>query len=265
MHRKREKNEYIVHNVELAFDILFLLARYNNLTLREIEDKLNVYSYQIEKILDILSRRGYVQFDKKTETYSLGIKNFEIGHSYLTHIEIRKQAKPFLQKLGVYVKENVYLAVRSGWEIVYIDAYEVDKPVIVKSRVGKLLPMYASASGKVHLAFMEKDELEEFFKDVELKPYTSKTITDKNMLLKHLEEVRERGYAIDDEEWEKEVRCFSVPVRDYTCKVAAAITLSAPSYRLPFERIEQIKERFIKAAEELSERLGYTVEEILVR
>jgi len=265
MYRRRKKDEYIVHNVELAFDILFLLAKYNSLTLIEIEEKLNIFSYQVEKILDILIKRGYVQYNKKTNMYSLGIKNFEIGHSYLTHIEIRKQAKPFLQKLGEIVQENVYLAVRSGWEIVYIDAYEVDKPVIVKSRVGKLLPMYASASGKVHLAFMDKDELEEFFKDVELKPYTPKTIVEPKVLMEHLEQIKKLGYAIDDEEWEKEVRCFSVPVRDYTCKVAAAITLSAPSYRLSFDKIEEIKDDFLKAAEELSERLGYTVEEILVK
>ncbi len=262
--RKREKNEYIVHNVDLAFDILFLLAKYNSLTLEEIEEKLNIYSYQIEKIIDILVKRGYIQYNRKKKTFSLGIKNFEVGHSYITHIEIRKQAKPYLQKLGEFVGENVYLAVRSGWEIVYIDAYEVDKPVIVKSRVGKLLPMYASASGKVHLAFMEKDELEEFFKDVELKPFTPKTITDPEQLKKHLEEIRKKGYAIDDEEWEKEVRCLSVPVRDYTCKVAAAITLSAPSYRLSFEKIESIKDKFMESAAELSEKLGYTVEEVLV-
>ena len=121
--------------------------------------------------------------------------------------------------------------------------------------------MYASASGKIHLAEMDQDELEEFFKEVKLIPYTNKTITDKNLLLEHIKKVKEQGYAIDDEEWEEEVKCLSVPVRNHTGKVAAALTLSAPSYRVPKERlITEVKDEFIKKASELSEKLGYSKE-----
>jgi DNA-binding IclR family transcriptional regulator len=120
--------------------------------------------------------------------------------------------------------------------------------------------MYASASGKVHLAFMEESELDEFFASVQLIPYTPKTITDENILRKHLQEVREKGYAIDDEEWENEVRCLSVPVFDYKGEVAAAITLSGPSFRVTYDKILQIKDLFIEKSKELSESLGYSEE-----
>ena len=163
MNRKRTKQDYIVHNVDAAFEVLFLLAKKSNLTFEEILSNFSISKNQLQKILSILTVRGYVEYSKRKKTYSLGIKNFELGYSYLSHVEIREQARPYLQYFGDNIKENVYLAVRSGWDIVYIDAYEVDRPVMVKSRVGKLLPMYASASGKVHLAFMEKNELDEFF------------------------------------------------------------------------------------------------------
>jgi len=258
--RKRTKKEYIVHNVEITFDVLFFLAKNPKSNFEKIKNYISISSYQLEKILDILISRGYIEFDKKRKVYSLGIKNFELGYSYLSHVEIRKQAKPYLQFLGEEIKENVYLAVRSGWEIVYIDSYEVDRPVIVKSRVGKLLPMYASASGKVHLAHMEEHELEEFFNNVELIPYTEKTITDKEKLLEHLKIVKEQGFAVDDEEWEKEVRCLSVPVFNYKKEVAAAITLSGPSFRVNYDTLMEIKEIFIEKSKELSERLGYSEE-----
>ncbi|RMD47195.1 MAG: IclR family transcriptional regulator [Aquificota bacterium] len=258
--RKRTKREYIVHNVEITFDILFFLAKNPKSSFEKIKDYIDISSYQLEKILNILINRGYIEFDKKRKIYSLGIKNFELGYSYLSHVEIRKQAKPYLQFLGEEIKENVYLAVRSGWEIVYIDSYEVDRPVMVKSRVGKLLPMYASASGKVHLAYMEKHELDEFFNNVELMPYTEKTITDKEKLIKHLKIVKEQGFAVDDEEWEKEVRCLSVPVFNYKKEVAAAITLSGPSFRVNYDTLMEIKEIFIEKSKELSERLGYSEE-----
>ncbi len=261
MYRKREKTEYIVHNVDLAFDILFFLAKYPESKLQEIESRIEGSHYQIEKIVEVLINRGYIDFNKKKKTYSLGIKNFEVGYSYISHVEIRKLAKPYLQYLGERFQENVYLALRSGFEIVYIDSYEVNRSVLVRSRVGRLLPMYASASGKIHLAEMDQDELEEFFKEVKLIPYTNKTITEKNLLIEHIRQVKQQGYAIDDEEWEEEVKCLSVPVRNHTGKVAAALTLSAPSYRVPKEKlITEVKDEFIKKASELSEKLGYSKE-----
>ncbi len=260
MNRRRKKKDYIVHNVDITFDVLFTLAKNPNLTFDRLKELVNTSKNQLEKILNILISRGYVDYNQKHQTYSLGIKNFELGYSYLYHIDIREIAKPYLQSLGDTFKENVYLAIRSGWEIVYIDSYEIDRPVMVKSRVGKLLPMYASASGKVHLAFMDENELEEFFRNVELKPYTDKTITDEKTLREHLEKVRRELYAIDDEEWEKEVRCLSVPVWDYRGEVAAAITLSAPSFRIPYSKLIEIKDTFLEKSRELSERLGYTFE-----
>jgi len=259
--KKREKTDYIVQHVDIAFDILLLLAKKAPLKLKEIEEKLNVSSNQIEKILEILIERGYVDFNRRKKVYYLGIKNFEIGHSYLSHTEIRDIAKPYLQKLSETVNENIYLAIRSGFEIVYIDAYEVNRSVVVKSRVGRLLPMYASASGKVHLADMEPEELEEFFKEVKFVPYTENTITDKEKLIEQLQEVKKNGFAIDNEEWEKEVRCLSVPVRNYTGKVVAAVTLSFPAYRISFDKLlTEIKDLFIDTANQLSEKLGYSKE-----
>ncbi|MDQ7055342.1 MAG: IclR family transcriptional regulator [Persephonella sp.] len=260
MHRKK-KNEYIVHNVDLAFDILFFLAKNPNTTFDSILNSVDSSSYQIEKTLEVLINRGYINFNPKKKTYTLGIKNFEVGYSYLSHVDIRSIARPYLQYLGEKFQENVYLAIRSGFEVVYIDSYEVSRPVVVKSRVGRLLPLYASASGKVHLADMDDDELEEFFREEKLVPYTENTITEKDKLLEHIKKVKEQGFAIDNEEWEEEVRCLSVPVKDHTGRVAAAVTLSAPSWRIPSEKLTgEIKDEFIKKAKELSERLGYTEE-----
>lgn len=261
MHRKREKSDYIVQNVDLAFDILFYVAKKNSIKLRDIEERFNISPQTLEKILEILIIRGYLDYNKRRKIYTLGIKNFELGQSYLLHGEIRKQARPYLQKLANEFGENVYLATKSNFEIVYIDAFEVQRNVVVKSRVGRLLPMYASASGKIHLAYMDKEDLEEFFKEVKLEKFTENTITDREKLLEELRQTREKGYAVDNEEWEKEVRCISVPVRNYTGDVIAALTLSAPSFRLPFNLLTgKIKDSFLEASEELSEKLGYSKE-----
>jgi len=253
-----EDKNYKVKSVDLAFDILFKISEEQSLTLSEISKIFNIKEKKVEGILDTLLERGYLSLNKKDNTYSLGIKNFEVGQAYLDNLDLIKLARGYLQYLAEKFNETVYLAVKSNFEIVYMASYEVNRTVSVKSRLGKLLPMYASASGKVHLADMSKAELEEFFKEVELKKYTPKTITDKDTLLKHIEEVKKNGYAIDDEEWEEDVRCLSVPVRNYKNNVVAAITISAPSFRVSKEKlINEVKDEMIKKAEELSKELGY--------
>ena len=254
--KEQRRESYIVQNVYLAFSILFILAEKSGLTSKEISQRLNINLSQTEKILEILTERGYT--DLKDNKYYLGIKNFEIGHAYLSNIDLRKLARPYLKYLAEKFNETVYLAVRGGFEIVYIDVYQINRPVSVRSRVGKLLPMYASASGKVHLADMDEYELNEFFREVKLTPFTKKTITDEEVLRKHIEEVKVNGYALDDEEWEEEVRCISAPVRNYKGNVIAAITISAPSYRFSKERfISEVKEELLRKTYELSEKLGY--------
>ena len=260
-HNKREKKVYRVQHVDLTFNILFLLAKTPMLTAFEISRITNINISQVKKVLSILTERGYTE--EKNDKYRLGIKNFEIGHAYLSRIDLRNLAKPILKELAEKFNETVYLAVRGGYEIVYIDIYQVNRPVSVRSRVGKLLPMYASASGKVHLADMDKYELDEFFREVKLVPFTDKTIIDEEVLRKHIEEIRLKGYALDDEEWEEEVRCISAPVRNYKGNVIAAITISAPSYRFSKERfISEVKEDLLEKTKELSKKLGYKSEEL---
>ena len=256
--RHRDRQSYIVQHLYLAFKILYLMAEEGEKSRSEISKHFNENENQIFKILETLEKRGYVQFNKKRNKYFLGIKNFEIGQEYLKKLELRKLAYPYLKYLSEKFKETVYLAVKSNFEIVYIEAHEVKRPVLVKSRLGRLLPMYASASGKVHLANMSELELEEFFKDVKLISYTKKTITDKSRLLEEIEKVRKNGFAIDDEEFEEEVRCISVPVKNFKNEVVGAITLSAPSFRMPKEKLlTEIKDEFIDKVNELSYKLGF--------
>ena len=256
--RHRDRQTYIVQHLYLAFKILYLMAEEGEKKKSEISKHFNENENQISKILETLEKRGYVQFNKRKEKYFLGIKNFEIGQAYLKKLELRKLAFPYLKYLSEKFKETVYLAVKSSFEVVYIEAYEVKRPVLVKSRLGRLLPMYASASGKVHLANMSELELEEFFKDVKLIPYTKKTIIDKDRLVKEIQSVKESGFAIDDEEFEEEVRCISVPVKNFKNDVVGAITLSAPSFRMSKEKlITEIKDEFMEKVNELSCKLGY--------
>jgi DNA-binding IclR family transcriptional regulator len=128
----------------------------------------------------------------------------------------------------------------------------------VVSRVGSRLPAYCTASGKMHLAHMSEDEINELYPNRQLKGYTSTTITDREKLKEIIKTVAEQGYAIDDEEMDLGVRCIAAPIRDYTRRIVGALSISGPSMRLSNERItNELIPLVLSSAEELSSRLGY--------
>jgi DNA-binding IclR family transcriptional regulator len=258
--RKREKASYTIKSVAHALAVLEELGKEGDeLGVSELSRRLNLHKNNIFRLLATLETWGYVEQNKETENYRLGLKIVELAQNYLKQSNLLKQIRPILEEIVQKTNENVGLAVLRDQWIVYLDVIEADQLVKVACRAGWRIPAYASASGKVQLAYKSQSEVEKLIDWKNLKAFTPNTITDKEAFLRHLQEVREKGYAIDNEEYEEGVKCVAVPVRDYTKRVVAAISLQAPSFRLSDERIEKeivplLKEMGLKA----SQRLGYT-------
>ena len=145
-------------------------------------------------------------------------------------------------------------------QVVYLLMQETTQTVRIVPRVGRRLPAYGTASGKVQLAYESIDRLNELFRDYPLKRYTERTIVDFEALKEHLKEVARLGYAIDDEELEDGVRCVAAPVRDYSHKVVAAVGLSGPLPRFSIERVEKELVPIVReAAVKVSQRLGFEI------
>jgi DNA-binding IclR family transcriptional regulator len=135
---------------------------------------------------------------------------------------------------------------------------ETDMTVRVVSRVGSRLPAYCTAAGKVYLAFMSEDEINEILPGDTFQAHTDTTITTRKTLKEELEKVAEQGYAIDNEELDLGVHCVAAPIRDYTRRIVGSISVSGPSMRLGEERIvKELVPLVLSASEELSTRLGY--------
>ena len=256
---RREKSSYMIKSVVNALDLLEeLSSEGRELGVTELSRRLNLHKNNVFRLLATLESRGYVEQNKETENYRLGLKSLELGQNYLRQMSLIKQVRPILEELVSRCNENAGLGVvRQQW-VVYLDVVEAKRMVRVACRAGWRLPVYASAIGKVQLAFKSESEIEKSVNWDEMRAFTPNTITGREAFLKHLEEVRERGYAVDNEEYEEGVKCVAVPVRDYTRRVVAGISVQAPVFRLPPERIEEeivpiLKEAGVKA----SQRLGY--------
>jgi IclR family KDG regulon transcriptional repressor len=258
---KRERSRYVVQSVSHGLDILEnLTGPDDELGVTELAKRLGLHKNNIVRLLGTLEARGYVEQNRLTGNYRLGLKIFELGQSFVTHLQLVQEARPVLEKIVATCNESAYLAVLQNGDVVYLDGVETSQPVRVTPRIGWRVKAYCTAVGKVQLAFTKPEELNHIYGSISLVSYTEKTITDMAMLKSHLSGVAEQGYAIDSEEFEHDVCCVGVPVRDYTREVVAGICISGPSSRITDQRIESdLIEMMKEAGKELSHRLGYGI------
>jgi DNA-binding IclR family transcriptional regulator len=256
---KKEKTEYVIQSVYHALD---LLEQFNGdvdeLGVTELSKRLKLHKNNVFRLLATLESRNYIEQNKTTENYRLGLKTLELGQTFIKQMGLLRQSRPVLERLVKECNETTYVAIMKEFQIVYLDVVETDMTVRVVPRVGAQLPAFCTAAGKVQIAYMSDEELENYLPAKGLKRFTPNTITDRNELKKQLKRNAEQGYAIDNEELDLGVRCIGAPIRDYTRRIIGAVSISGPSMRLTDERMEKELIPMVKrAAEEISTKLGY--------
>lgn len=257
---KKEKSEYLIQAVSHALDLLEqFCGDVDELGVTELSKRLKLHKNNVFRLLATLESRGYIEQNKVTENYRLGLKTLELGQTFIRQMGLLRQSRPILEDLVKVCNETTYVAILKEMNIIYLDVVETDMTVRVVPRVGSQLPAYCTAAGKVQLAFMSDEELDNYLPaGKEMKKYTENTITDKNAIREQLKIVAEQGYALDNEELDIGVRCVSAPIRDYTRRIIGAISISGPSMRFSDDRIEkELVPLVLKASEEISTKLGF--------
>ena len=257
---KREKQDYTIQSVVHALDIIeaFRGTNKEDLGVTELSERLGLHKNNVFRLLATLETRGYIEQNRLTGNYRLGIKTFEMGQCFLSQTGLLKQARPVMDELARSCNETVYVAVLRCDKVVYLDIAETTQSVRVANRVGSLLPAHCTAVGKVQLAYLSQEELARIFQNEKLQGFTNNTITEKEKLVTHLKDVAKKGYALDIEEFEEEVMCIGAPVIDYTGRAVAGICISGPGCRMTKKRMESELLPLIKSASgEISRRLGY--------
>jgi len=256
---KKEKSEYLIQAVSHALDLLEQFhGEVDELGVTELSKRLKLHKNNVFRLLATLESRGYIEQNKVTENYRLGLKTLELGQTFIKQMGLLRQSKPVLEALVSECNETTYVAILKDFSIIYLDAVETDMTVRVVPRVGSRLPAYCTAAGKVQIAHMSDEELDNFLPSKELKRYTPSTITDRDVLKEQLKTIAEKGYAVDNEELDLGVKCVSAPIRDYTRRIIGAVSISGPSMRFPDERINnQLIPMVLKAGDEISAKLGF--------
>ncbi|MBN2426763.1 MAG: IclR family transcriptional regulator [Deltaproteobacteria bacterium] len=256
---RKEKSEYIIQAVSHALDLLEQFqGEDDELGVTELSKRLKLHKNNVFRLLATLESRGYVEQNRATENYRLGLKSLELGQTFIKQMGLLRQAQPVLEKMVEECNETSYISIFKDGFIVYLEIEETTMTVRVVPRIGIRLPAYCTAAGKVHLAFLREEELDKLYAKTKLLSFTSNTLSDLNALKTELEEIRKNGFAIDNEEYDIGVRCVAAPIRDYTRRVVGAVSLSGPSMRFTDERMEkELVPIVVREGKDLSTRLGY--------
>jgi DNA-binding IclR family transcriptional regulator len=239
-----------------VLEILASDASGEGLTLTDLSKRMSMHRTTVFRLLATLRPRGYISRDPRTDRYRLGIKLLELSTALQNQLDLRQIARPHLMELRDRSGELVHLTILDGEDVVTIDRFEGTQALSLQTEMGARRPMYCTASGKAILAGLSVQEIKRVLA-LGMPPVTSTTITDEEAMLAHLQEVRKRGYAWDDEERILGVRCVAAPVYAHDKSLLGAISLAAPAIRMPWDRVWQLGEEVRAAADAISRQFGY--------
>ncbi|WP_027363970.1 IclR family transcriptional regulator [Desulfotruncus alcoholivorax] len=256
-----KSSDRIVQSVERALKILEALGDSGgSMSINEISEQVGLHKSTVHRLLGTLGSKGFVQQEALTMRYKLGVKVLELSNKMLSSLDVWKEALPYMQRLANTTGEAIHLAIINDYEVVYIGKVEGTSSIPMYSQIGKRAPVHCTAVGKVILSHFAEDDMRYIISKKGLTAKTERTIVDVNQFLNHLEEIRKRGYAIDDEEHEIGIRCVAAPIRDYRCQVIAALSITGSVNRLSRERISEMANQVREAANLISRRLGCSIE-----
>jgi IclR family transcriptional regulator, KDG regulon repressor len=247
-----------VQSLARAFAILEEIARNRDgIGLAELSKRVALHNSTTFHLVKTLVALGYVRQMKDSKRYRIGRPLFALAASALDEVEMVSLATPILEDLSRETGETAHFSVRLSDDVVVLARTSGQGAFQLTDRAGAVRPAHCTALGKIMLAALSPDQLEGFMARAEFKAFTPKSITSAELLRREIAEVRRAGLAIDDGEFDTELRCVALPVRDFSGQVTGAIGISGPVWRLPIEALHKRARLVRAAADRLSAEFGY--------
>jgi IclR family pca regulon transcriptional regulator len=206
-------------------------------TIAQISQKTGIPRAAVRRCLYTLQQLGYV--DAELNNFSLRPKVLTLGYSYLSSTPLTVSSQPYLNAISQQLGESCSLAVLEDGEVLYVARSAASRVMSVALNTGSRLPAYCTSLGRVMLAHLAPAELDAYFAKARLKAMTDRTVTNQKRLREILLQVRQDGYAINDEELELGLRSIAVPVRGASGQVLAALNVGAQAGRVSAERMRE--------------------------
>lgn len=248
-------NPYVVRAVLRVLDIFDLLKRsLDGVSFSEIVAVTGLPKSSAFRYLSTLEARSYVERDPDRGTYRLGLAFFPVEGRHLEVFAAR--VRPYVEELRDRLNETINLGVLRGNLVTYIEVAESRQPIHFSAQPGSRNTVHSTALGKAIAAQLPQDDVRRILASAGMTKKTLRTITDPEDFINHLAEVRRRGFAVDNIEDDDDCRCVAVPVPG--APFPSAISLSAPSGRLPLSEAGRIAAALTRVAHRIGDELAPT-------
>ncbi len=252
----RAKPAYPIESVARALQLLRLLGENPSLTVSETSEALGVARSTAHRLLAMLQHYDFATQDPVTRAYGPGRALLEIGLAAIDRLDVRKLARPELERLVEEIGETVQLITLRGPRTLVVDAVECDRRIRVSGRTGGSLPPHCTSAGKILLSELPFDQVSATLGPDPLETLTERSISTLKELEADLERCRQRGYATNLEENEAGLMSAAVAIPAPHGASPAAITVSAPAMRVSEERIAELAEAAKAAAARIAARIA---------
>jgi beta-ketoadipate pathway transcriptional regulators, PcaR/PcaU/PobR family len=201
------------------------------MTISQLSIKTGLSRAAVRRCLYTLTKLGFAGAEDGSR-YSLRPRMLTLSHTYTASNTLSSAAQPILERMSAALRESFSVATLDGEDIVYIARTSVSRVMSVDLHIGSRLPAYCTSMGRILLAYLPSEQLENYLAKVELIPYTTRTVNTVEKLRLHLRNIRRNGYSICDQEYEVGLRSLAVPVFSPSGRAVATINLSGNAQRM---------------------------------
>lgn len=222
------------------------------MTISQLSAKTGLSRAAVRRCLYTLTKLGFAGIEDGSR-YALRPRMLTLSNSYSASNSLSTTAQPILERMSAVLRESFSVATLDGEDIVYIARSSASRVMSDDLHIGSRLPAYCTSMGRVLLAYLPGEQLEQYLARVVLTPFTARTVTSIDKLRLALRNVRRHGYALVDQEYEVGLRSLAVPVYAPTGRVVATINLSGSAPRMP---VYDMQTRFLPHLRNAATELG---------
>lgn len=247
----------MLKSLDRGLKALDILATKENVTITELAELLEVDKSTASRIIETLKQHDMVQNVANTKKYRMGFRILHLGEQLRRRLNILDVARPILHEVSNKLQQSVHLCAYNKGMAYIIDQVVSSVPYSMSATVGMIEPLHSSSVGKCILAYRGQENIDRLLTDYEYTAYTQYTIVNREDLMEELERIRQRGYAVDDQEMFVGVRCIAVPIFNYTNSMRYSIGISGPITVMTEENIALYVKKLGEAGQRISRELGY--------
>ncbi|WP_269929843.1 HTH-type transcriptional regulator BhcR [Aminobacter sp. HY435] len=245
-----------VQSLDRALRILAIVAHGDGLSLSEISAASDLAAATAYRMLTTLQNHGMVEFDGDGQLWSIGVETYRMGAAFLRRRKLVDRARTVMQELMERTGETANLGVAEDDCVVFVSQVETHQAIRAFFRPGTRSPFHASGIGKAVLAHLDRERVNAIVRKAGLDAYTERTLSEPALLARDLDQIRTRGWSVDDEERYPGMRCIAAAVFNEFGEPIGGVSVSGPTVRVTSERLGEIGPIVRDAAAELTRMIG---------